>query len=119
MVLAPSVALAADPSKAQIITGNERITQCISSMHIRQVDGRERQLPANTFELRPGMHTLQGRAKINLTYCQAPRETDRSTVPPLNAMFEAGKTYYVGLDHSSPDRKNWRIVVWKVDDMSR
>ena len=88
-------------------------------MHIRQVDGRERQLPANTFELEPGMHSLQGMAKINLTYCRAPNKADKSSVPPLNAMFEAGKTYNVGLDHSSPDREDWRIVVWKVEDASR
>jgi hypothetical protein len=106
----------ADPAMARIITGNERITQCIASVHIRQLDGEERQLPANSFELEPGMHTLHGASKINVTYCQVNRASQQTSVPPLTALFEAGKNYYVGLDHSAPDWENWRIVVWKVED---
>ena len=70
------------------------------------------------FELSPGTHSLQGTAKLNLTYCQAQSETTATHVPPLQAVFEAGKTYYVGLDHSSSDRSQWKFVVWKVEDMN-
>lgn len=116
LALQPASTFAGDPAKARIITGNERLTQCISPVEINQVDGEERQLPAQGFELSPGAHSLQGSAKLNLTYCQAQSETTPTNVPPLEAVFEAGKTYYVGLDHSSSDRSQWKFVVWKVED---
>lgn len=112
----PGSSFAGDPAKARIITSNERLTQCISPVEIKQVDGEERQLPAQGFELSPGAHSLQGSAKLNLTYCQAQPESTATHVPPLEAVFEAGKTYYIGLDHSSGDRSQWKFVVWKVED---
>ena len=115
LAMLPVSVFSADPTKARIITSDQRITQCISSMHIRQVDGKERQLPALGFDLKPGIHTLQGTAKLNLTFCPVLREMHKTNVPPLQALFEAGKTYYIGLDHSSKSREDWRIVVWKVE----
>jgi hypothetical protein len=117
LALLPGVVPASDPAMAWVITSNERIAQCLSSIHVRQVDGQERQLLATGFELEPGMHTLQGTAKLDLTYCQVPREGHETGVPPLSALFEAGKVYYVGLDHSSKNRGDWRIVIWRVEDM--
>ena len=108
-------ALAADPTMARIITSDERITDCISRIHVRQVDGHERQLPKLGFDLEPGIHTLQGTAVLNMSFCRVLRETHKTNVPPLQALFEAGKTYYVGLDHSGKSRDEWRIVVWKVE----
>ena len=101
---------------ARIVTGNERPAECLSSIHVREVDGEARQLPATAFELEPGIHTLHGTARVNLTYCQVNREAMQAGVPPLEAVFEEGKTYFVGLDHSSPDRSEWRIVIWKVEE---
>jgi hypothetical protein len=37
------------------------------------------------------------------------------TIPDLEADFEAGKTYYVGLDHSSKNKEEWRLVIWKTE----
>lgn len=36
----------------------------------------------------------------------------------LNGPFEfrwRGKTYYIGYDHKSKNRDNWKLVVWKVE----
>ena len=40
---------------------------------------------------------------------------DALAVPDLEADFEAGKTYYIGLDHSSKNFNDWRLVIWKVE----
>ena len=37
-------------------------------------------------------------------------------IPALEYDFEAGKTYYVGLNHKSANRKNWHFTVWKVEE---
>ena len=29
--------------------------------------------------------------------------------------FEAGVTYFVGLDHSSTNRDEWKVVAWKTE----
>ena len=42
----------------------------------------------------------------------------RDAIEPVEANFEAGKTYYLGFDHSSPHRKDWKLVIWKVEDES-
>jgi hypothetical protein len=34
----------------------------------------------------------------------------------LEAEFEASKTYWVGLNHRSPHRKDWKYVIWNVKD---
>jgi len=106
----------AEPAMARIVTGQARVTQCISPIHVTQLDGEERQLPPLGFDLEPGVHSMHGTARIDLAYCQVRRETQPTSVPPLEAMFEVGKTYYIGLDHSAADRAEWRIVVWKVED---
>jgi hypothetical protein len=119
VAILPAMALAADPNKSQVVTFKSNITACLASVAIKQVDGHQRQLPTMGFEIEPGWHTMHGTATVNLRHCPVNEERIRKTVnvPPLEWLFEAGKVYYVGLDHSSPERRNWQLVVWKVEDM--
>lgn len=119
VAILPAMALAADPTKARVVTFKSKITECLASVAIKQVDGRLRQLPPMGFEIEPGWHTMHGLATVNLKHCPVNKDTSRRSVnvPPLEWLFEAGKVYYVGLDHSSPERRNWQLVVWKVEDM--
>jgi hypothetical protein len=113
--LLPSQVIANKSSKAKIVTQNERTAQCISSVVINEVDGRLSNVAKLGFELDAGTHSMNGRAIINTANCPAIRGRNSYVVPDLEADFEAGKTYYVGLDHSSKNKEEWRLVVWKTE----
>jgi hypothetical protein len=110
---------AEDLGMAQVVTFKHNVSECLAPVQIKTIDGELRNLPSLGFEIEPGWHTMHGIASINLQHCPVKEERTRDTdhIPALEWLFEAGKKYYVGLDHSSPYRKNWRIVVWKVEDL--
>lgn len=110
---------AEDFGMAQVVTFKENVTECLAAVQIRTIDGQLKTLPSLGFDIEPGWHTMHGMAKINLNHCPVKEERSREEqhIPALEWLFEAGKKYYVGLDHSSPFRKNWRLVVWQVEDI--
>ncbi len=117
LFLLPIQASAEQQGKAKIITGFNQAARCIAPVQILKIDGREVNVQKLTFDLVPGRHTMSGRALIDTSFCQTVgRATNRSSVPPLVDVFEAGKTYWIGFDHSSSDRKDWNYVIWKVKD---
>jgi hypothetical protein len=69
----------------------------------------------NGFDLEPGIHSLNGRAILDTTYCRPIHGRVSQDVPDLEAEFEAGKTYYIALDHASRNFNDWRLVIWKVE----
>jgi hypothetical protein len=116
LILLPFAAAAEDAAKAKIVTGTELAAQCISSVHVNNIDGREVKVQSLGFDIDPGTHTMTGRALINTSFCKAVGPgNQRYSVEPLEADFEAGKTYYVGYDHSSSNRKDWKLTIWKVE----
>ena len=93
-----------------------RAAQCISPVQVRKIDGREAAVHSMGFNLEPGTHTLTGSALIDASMCKTVgRGTGRNKIEPLEADFEAGKTYWLGYDHSSTDRNDWKLVIWKVE----
>lgn len=117
LLLLPLAAIAGGKGKVQIITSFNDATACISPVHIRKIDGKEATVQRMGFTLEPGTHTLSGSAVIDISNCPALSTTARTpTAEPLEADFVAGKVYYVGYDHSSRDRDDWKIVIWKVED---
>ena len=116
--LIPALLAAEEPALARIVTGDALVAQCIAPVHITQIDGEEKQLPGMGFELEAGMHSMHGKARINPAYCEVHRELQPTYIPALEFMFESGRIYYVGLDYSPERREDWRIVVWKVEDMA-
>ncbi|MEJ2534703.1 MAG: hypothetical protein P8008_04380 [Gammaproteobacteria bacterium] len=120
LVLTTALALAATSAvaasdKAMIITQVTKPAECIASVHIRNIDGREKIVPAQGFELEPGRHTMTGTATLDLRGCPVARGNVHTQIPPLESDFEAGRKYWVGLDYSSPDRNEWALVIWKVE----
>lgn len=113
--LLPVHAMANPTGKARIITQNDRASQCISSVVIDEIDGRLSNVNRQGFELDAGKHAMNGRAVVNIANCPAVRGRNSYVVPDLEADFEAGKTYYVGLDHSSKNKEEWRLVIWKTE----
>ena len=69
------------------------------------------------FWIEPGVHTMTGSALIDSSSCPTVgRSSSPPRAEPLEANFDLGKVYYVGYDHSARDKKEWKIVVWKVED---
>jgi len=116
LLLLPMLAQAGDDGKAMIITSGEKPAECISAVHVNQIDGKEVKVQKNGFDIDPGQHTLTARAIVNTSFCKAMGPaTGQNQAAPLEMDFKAGKTYYLGYDHSSPLRKDWKLVVWKVE----
>ena len=116
LLIAPFLVIAGEDGKARIVTGTDRAAQCISSIHVTNIDGREVMVPELGFDLDPGKHSIKGRALVNTSFCKALGQgSQRYQIEPLEENFEAGKTYYLGYDHSSANRNDWQLVIWKVE----
>lgn len=113
-LIAPA-AFAAPKDKARIITQNTLPDQCIARVAVRKIDGEERFVSPQGFDLEPGRHTLSGSVAIDTRNCPVVRGQQNWTAEPLEADFEAGKTYYIGFDHRSNNREDWKYVIWKVE----
>jgi len=111
----PEEAVGPDPSMAHVVTGQSQPSECLSAVAITQVDGDHRALNQQAFDLEPGLHSLAGRVRMDTRFCPVPDGTQRHRVPPLEASFEAGRTYWIGFDHSAPDRGDWHYVIWKIE----
>ena len=104
-----------DRDKARIITQVAKPSECISRVAIRQIDGKDRFVSPQGFDLEPGRHTMSGTVALDTSYCKVVRGNSYTRVEPLEADFEAGKTYWVGFDHSSSNRNEWALVIWKEE----
>jgi hypothetical protein len=117
LFLAPMIAFADELPKAKVVTGGMQSAKCISPIHVNSIDGRTVQVPKLGFDLDPGKHSLMGRALIDTSVCRTiGTGSDRYNVDAIEYEFEAGKIYYLGLDHSAPNRNDWKYVVWKVEE---
>ena len=115
MVVFSLPAVAGD-EMAHVITSIEKPVQCISPIEVYNIDGQLVKKNSMGFDLEPGKHSLVGTAKINNRDCPRMRSSGSIDIPALEYEFEAGKTYYIGLEHKSSAQQNWRFVVWRVAD---
>lgn len=118
LLLAPALTWSGNADTARIVTQEWRESECIGPVTIRKIDGRNRFVSPQGFDLEPGKHSLSGTVAFNSGDCPAHAGNPRGRTPaiaPLEADFEAGKTYYLGFDHSSADPDEWAYVIWKVE----
>lgn len=117
LLLAPLAAAvtADDENLARIVTQTAKPAECLAPVAILQIDRRPVSVSPQGFTLEPGHHTMNGRALVDVGNCPVARGLENKAVPPLEADFEAGKTYYVGFDHSSKNRAEWHLVIWKTE----
>jgi hypothetical protein len=114
--LAP-VIQAQDAKKAKIITSVEQPANCISAVEVNQIDGKEVKVQKLGFSIDAGKHSMTARALINDSFCKVVGlDTGNNPITPIEYDFEAGKTYYLGYEHKSSLRQDWKLVVWKVED---
>ena len=117
LLAAPLTLVADEGGIAKIVTSMSNRAQCISPVHIKRIDGKEVAVNPGGFELEPGRHVMSGSTLIDTSACPVlGRAKPNDNTPPLEADFEAGKTYWVGFDHKSRDRSEWKYVIWKVQD---
>lgn len=114
LLFLPLSAAAANPEMARVITSGKKPVQCISPISVYNLDGKLVQKSEMGFDLEPGRHTLVGTADLNLNDCPRMRSSRSVDIPALDYVFEAGKTYYIGLQHKSSNQQLWRFVVWRV-----
>lgn len=109
-------AAAASDDMARIVTQVAKPADCVSRVAVQFINGERKFVSPQGFDLEPGKYTLEGTVALDTTFCRTAYGNPTRDVPPLEAEFEAGKTYYVGFDHSSQDRADWGYVVWKVEE---
>jgi len=101
---------------AKIVTDGGRSVDCLSPILVNRIDGQQKFVPAQGFEIEAGVHALNGRAVLDTTFCKFGRGGNLGgPAPDLEVDFEAGKTYHIGYDHKSQNRDEWKLVIWKID----
>ena len=101
---------------AAVITSEGRPADCIAPVAVTRIDGEPRTVSAKGFLIEPGVHTINGRAALDLTNC--PLSDTRLTigaVADLEINFLPGSTYYIGYHHQSTNSLDWKLVVWHME----
>lgn len=114
-----SLAVFAGEEKALVIASGSQAASCISPMLIKNVDGKEMAGALMQIELEPGKHTISGPAQIDTSFCSRvgiSRGGKKNALKPLEVELEAGKTYYIGVNHKASRESGWFYEVWKVED---
>jgi hypothetical protein len=104
---------------ATIIGSDSSPARCISPVLINNVDGQELTGGRTILTLEPGTHVISGAAQVDTSFCHSvgiSRGGRKSKTEPLEAEFEAGKTYYFGLNHRASRESSWHYEIWKVED---
>jgi hypothetical protein len=118
MVAWPVPADLEESEMARVVTGYGRPADCLAPVAINKIDGELRAVSAKGFLIEPGLHSINGRATLDLnnTHCRMTGD-DRQfgSIPDLEVDFEAGGIYHIGFDHSSENTQEWKLLVWKVD----
>ena len=70
--------------------------------------------------LKPGEYTITAtRAQVRGAYTRATSGGAHQRSKPgsneIELVVEEGKTYHLALDTTSPRRRDWKVVVWKVE----
>ena len=118
VLLIPLTAAASKKEEeAQIISGFSDRAQCIAGVRVRKIDGREAAVQPMGFFIEPGTYTMTGSAITDGSTCMTRTEQGkRYRIDPIEVTVEAGKTYYLGYDHNSSNRDDWKLVIWKEED---
>jgi hypothetical protein len=103
-------------SMARVVTSKGRPADCIAPLAVNRIDGEKRMVPAQGFLIEPGIHTINGKAIMDLTNCPlTDSKLQISRAADLEVEFEPGGTYYIGYSHESDNTGEWELVVWRID----
>ncbi|MCF6226023.1 MAG: hypothetical protein L3J22_06930 [Xanthomonadales bacterium] len=94
---------------------------CLLEVEVDNIDGNNVVRPPYSFAIEQGSHTIKTRyAKkvVNRGNClnsNVSRNINRYRIESLEIDVEAGKSYYIAVDATDRDARNWKLVVWKLD----
>lgn len=101
---------------ARVVTNNTRPADCLAAVAINRIDGEKRVVSEQGFLIEPGVHTLNGKAILDMSNCPiTDRRLQISSAPDLEVNFELGFTYYIGYYHKPADTEEWQLVVWNIE----
>lgn len=101
---------------ARVLTSRGRPSQCLAPVVVNKVDGENRVVPAQGFLIEPGVHTINGKAIMDMTNC--PLIDNNPTIgaaDDLEVNFEPGVTYHIGYFHAPANTAEWKLVVWHLE----
>ena len=101
---------------AQVFTSGGRPSQCLAPIVVNRVDGENRLVPAQGFLIEPGVHTINGKAILDMTNC--PLIDSNPIISPADDLavdFEPGATYHIGYFHAPANTGEWKLVVWHLE----
>lgn len=103
---------------AKVVTGNSFGEDCLAPVTVTRIDGVKQAMPEKGFLIEPGIHSVNGRAVLDLAKCR-PLDDGQEIVraADLQVNFEPGNIYYIAYDHSPRDTTDWKLVVWKVEQV--
>ena len=101
---------------ARVLTSQGRPAECLAPVSVNRIDGEARVVSAKGFLIEPGIHTINGKATLDITHCPL---IDSNLVigsaADLEVDFEPGGTYYVGYYHAPANPEEWKLVVWHIE----
>ena len=101
---------------AAVITSEGRPADCIAPVAVTRIDGEARTVSAKGFLIESGVHTINGRAALDLTNCPlSDNKLAIGAVADLEIDFLPGSTYYIGYYHQSTSSLDWKLVVWHME----
>jgi len=101
---------------ARVLTSKGRPAECLAPVVINRIDGEEVSVSAKGFLIMPGMHRINGMARLDMGNC--PFIDDNPVIPSavdLEVDFEPGGTYFIGYYHAPADTAEWKLVVWHTE----
>jgi len=118
----PVIEVAQEPviEMVKVVTGTGQPADCLAPVAISRIDGVRRVVPASGFLIEPGIHAINGRVTLDTTKCGLEDGDLRGgSATDLVVDFETGKTYHIAYDHRSQHMAEWRLVVWKVEQLDQ
>ncbi|HEY5775164.1 MAG TPA: hypothetical protein VIS57_03685 [Xanthomonadales bacterium] len=101
---------------ARVVTFKGRPEECLAPLAVTRIDGEMRAVSAQGFLIEPGLHTINGRATLDVSHCPlSDRNAYIRNSPDLEVEFEAGSTYYIGYYHGAADTAEWKLMVWHIE----
>jgi hypothetical protein len=102
---------------AKVVTFMGRPADCLAPLAVNTIDGKKRTVPARGFLIEPGVHTVNGRATLDLANCPlSDSNLYISSAADLEVDFQPGTTYYLGYQHQSANPEEWQLVVWHIEE---
>ncbi|MEM1411170.1 MAG: hypothetical protein AAGH19_02345 [Pseudomonadota bacterium] len=103
-------------TQAKIITQVGLQAECIAPVSVYEINGQTTTVSQQGFFLEGGQHKIKAQGLVSTFGCPAVYIPRNYVTPPIEANFEAGKVYYLGMDHNPRSIRDWRVIIWKVED---